>query len=132
MKSLLIILSFTICSALGAAMRLGMTNLAKLLWGQAFYGTLIVNLIGAACIGLFYVAFSQSQLWLEVDRAWYQVFIAGLLGSLTTFSGFALEIVTMLMQKQWPLAIAYVFASVLLCVLVTFLTIKLGYWIASL
>ena len=130
MKSLLIIIAFTLCSAIGAAMRLGMTNLAKMIWGQAFYGTLIVNLIGAACIGVFYVAF--NQVWQEIDQNWRYVLIAGLLGSLTTFSGFVLEIVTMMLQKQWSLAIIYATASVFLCVLATFLAIKLSYWIGSL
>lgn len=129
-KNLLIITSFTLCSALGAAMRLELTNLAKAIWGKSFYGTLIVNLIGAACIGVFYVVF--NQVWEEIDHNWYYVIIAGLLGSLTTFSGFVLEIVTMLIQKQWSLAMIYAAASVFLCVLATLLTVKLTYWITSL
>ena len=126
MNNLLMITAFTLCSAVGAGLRLGLTSFAKTVWGQAFYGTLLVNLIGAACIGVFYVVF--SEVWQQVDKSWYAIIVAGLLGSLTTFSGFSLEIVTMLMQKQWFLAIGYAMFSLCLCVLVTFLTVKLTHW----
>lgn len=129
MHSLVLTLSFICCSALGAAIRLGLTHLAKQTIGQTIYATLFVNLMGAVCIGVFYVLF--QQIW-QLDKSWYLVLVAGLLGSLTTFSGFSLEVADMLIRKQWLAALFYSLSSVFFCITVTFLALKLSHmWWAA-
>ena len=122
MHVFVLILSFIFCSALGAAMRLGLTHLAKQILGQVFYATFLVNLIGAACIGILYVLL--QQVW-QLDKGWYFVLVTGLLGSLTTFSGFSLEVVDMLLRRQWFIALFYSLSSVFFCIVVTFMALKL-------
>ena len=128
MHSSVFVLSFITCSALGAALRLGLTQLAKYFFGQAFYATLCVNLLGSACIGVLYVLLHQAGQW---DRNWYLLLVTGLLGSLTTFSGFSLEVAEMLLHKQWGLALIYSMSSMFFCVAVTVIAMQLTHlWFA--
>jgi len=48
-------------------------------------------------------------------------FIIGILGSFTTFSTFSLETVELLVDKKFLLAFFYIFLSLFLCLLFTFL-----------
>jgi len=80
-------------------------------------GTLAVNLIGAFLIGLLIVVVSEK---LVVAAHWRVFLIAGLLGSLTTFSTFSLELVEMINAGQWIAAASYILASVVLCVVLVF------------
>lgn len=65
------------------------------------WGTLAANWVGAYLVGLAVVVFqSQTQL----DPAWRLAIITGLLGALTTFSTFSVEVVGMLQQGRWLLA----------------------------
>ena len=48
-------------------------------------------------------------------------FIIGILGSFTTFSTFSLETVELLVDKNFLLAFFYIFLSLFLCLLFTFL-----------
>jgi len=65
------------------------------------WGTLAANWIGAYLVGLA-VVFFQSQT--QLDPVWRLAIITGLLGALTTFSTFSLEIVSMLQHGRWLLA----------------------------
>lgn len=56
-------------------------------------GTLIANWLGAFVIGILAELIHHQQ--------WRLLLITGFLGSLTTFSGFSLEIVTMLQEHRW-------------------------------
>ena len=75
--------------------------------------TLVINLVGAFCIGLI-VALSersasanpQTLLFLKV----------GLCGGFTTFSTFSLEAVQLLQSGKWGIAVTYMVLSVVLCV----------------
>ena len=77
-------------------------------------GTLVVNLIGAFFIGFLIVVISEK---LAVSTHWRVFLIAGLLGSLTTFSTFSLELVEMLSAGQWLTAMTYILLSVVLCII---------------
>ena len=123
MQNALFISCFILCSASGAGLRLAITHLAKIFFGHAFYGTLCVNFLGSAIIGITYLLL--NELW-QPDKTWHYLIVTGFLGSLTTFSGFSLEVVDMLMQKQWLVAVVYSFLSLFLCVAVTFMAIRLG------
>jgi CrcB protein len=66
------------------------------------WGTLAANWLGAYLVGFAVVVFqSQTQL----DPAWRLAIITGLLGALTTFSTFSVEVVGMVQQGRWWLAL---------------------------
>lgn len=97
--------------AIGAAGRyLVSTQVAR--WaGTAFpWGTLTVNVLGAAVMGLLVGLF--ARVW-AVGDPWRAFLTTGILGGFTTFSAFSLE-ATMLWGRAPALSIAYVAASVLL------------------
>lgn len=66
------------------------------------WGTLGANLLGGYLVGLC-VAFFQALP--QLDPAWRLLLITGFLGALTTFSSFSAEVVTMLMQQRYVLAL---------------------------
>ncbi len=65
------------------------------------WGTLAANLIGGYLVG-FCVALFNAQP--ELDPAWRLALITGFLGALTTFSSFSAEVVAMLSQARYGLA----------------------------
>ncbi len=79
------------------------------------WGTLAVNWIGAYAVGLA-VVFFQSQT--QIDPVWRLAIITGFLGTLTTFSAFSMEVVSMLQHGRWLLAAGtvslHLFGSLLL------------------
>ncbi|PAT34201.1 fluoride efflux transporter CrcB [Vandammella animalimorsus] len=79
-------------------------GLAPLPWG-----TLAVNLLGCLAIGLL-AGLAMRGDWL--DPALRLFLFTGVLGGFTTFSAFGLEALTLLLQRQWALALGYVLASV--------------------
>ena len=78
-------------------------------------GTLAANLIGGYIIG---VAVAVFQALPQLDPAWRLAIITGFLGALTTFSSFSAEVVGMLGQQRYALALAttalHLFGSLLL------------------
>ena len=65
------------------------------------WGTLAANWIGAYAIGL---AVALLQVNPHLDPAWRLAIVTGLLGALTTFSTFSIEVVTLLQQSRFALA----------------------------
>lgn len=66
------------------------------------WGTLAANWLGAYLVGFAVVVFqTQTQL----DPVWRLAIITGLLGALTTFSTFSVEVVSMVQQGRWWLAL---------------------------
>ena len=86
-------------------------------------GTLLVNAIGALLIGVLFVLISEKAI---LAAHWRPLLVVGLLGSLTTFSTFSLELVSYLQQGAWSIAVAYILASVIICVALTWVGISLG------
>ena len=66
------------------------------------WGTLAANLIGGYLVGVS-VAFFQALP--QLDPAWRLAIITGFLGGLTTFSSFSAEVVAMLQQQRYALAL---------------------------
>ncbi|MGF6147627.1 chromosome condensation membrane protein [Kingella potus] len=66
------------------------------------YATLAANWAGALFIGL---AAGAAELFPNLPPYWKLWFVTGLLGSLTTFSGFSLETVALLQQQRYAAAI---------------------------
>lgn len=91
------------------------------LLGRSFpYGTLAVNVIGAYLIGVIMETGLRSTLLSDTLRIGLTV---GFMGGLTTFSTFSYETFKLLEEGQLLFACANVAASVLICLLFTWLGI---------
>jgi CrcB protein len=66
------------------------------------WGTLAANLIGGYLVGVCVGMFQQLP---ELDPVWRLALITGFLGALTTFSSFSAEVVAMLQQGRFALAV---------------------------
>lgn len=65
-------------------------------------GTLAANLIGGYLIGVCVAVFQAIP---QLDPAWRLALVTGFLGALTTFSSFSAEVVAMLGQQRYALAL---------------------------
>lgn len=66
------------------------------------WGTLAANLIGGYLVGVCVAVFQALP---DLDPAWRLALVTGFLGALTTFSSFSAEVVTMLGQQRYALAL---------------------------
>jgi len=82
-----------------------------------FINTLIVNIIGSFLIGYLIVLLENKSLSQDFIKYF---FIIGVLGSFTTFSAFSLETIDLILNKKILIAIFYIFSSLFLCLLFTF------------
>ena len=109
---------FAICigASLGALARwrlgLWLSPGAALPWG-----TLVANLLGGYLVGVCVAVFQALP---NLDPVWRLALVTGFLGALTTFSSFSAEVVNMLMQQRFALALGttalHLFGSLLLTV----------------
>lgn len=91
------------------------------LLGRSFpWGTLVVNVIGAYCIGLIMELGMRSTLVSDTLRIGLTV---GFMGGLTTFSTFSYETFRLLEDGQFVPALLNVLVSVVVCLLFTWLGI---------
>jgi len=108
------ILAIAIGGALGALGRYFITGYIQNLTGNQFpWGTLSVNILGCALLGVLLAVISNTWSPSAEIRSF---FIVGLMGALTTFSAFSFEVVLMVEKGQWLTAITYIVLSVLCCV----------------
>ncbi|MEI8157171.1 MAG: fluoride efflux transporter CrcB, partial [Burkholderiales bacterium] len=66
------------------------------------WGTLAANLIGGYLIGVCVAVFQALP---QLDPVWRLALVTGFLGALTTFSSFSAEVVGLLMQQRYLLAL---------------------------
>ncbi len=66
------------------------------------WGTLAANLIGAYLVGVCVGVFQQLP---NLDPVWRLALVTGFLGALTTFSSFSAEVVALLQQARYALAL---------------------------
>jgi len=97
---------FAICTgaSLGAIARwqLGVwLNPAALAGTTVPLGTLAANLIGGYLVGICVAVFQALP---QLDPVWRLALVTGFLGALTTFSSFSAEVIAMLMQQRYALA----------------------------
>ncbi len=85
------------------------------------FGTLAVNVLGCALIGVF-AAFAEAIPSLNGPAR--LLLVTGLLGGFTTFSAFGLETVLMLRRGDTALAAAYVVASLVLGLIAVWIGMK--------
>lgn len=110
------VLAICIGASLGALARWGLG-----LWlnpGAVIpFGTLAANLIGGYLVGICVAVFQALP---ELDPVWRLALVTGFLGALTTFSSFSAEVVGMLGQQRYGLALGtaglHLFGSLLLTV----------------
>lgn len=80
-------------AGIGGALRHGVNVLSLSLFGMGFpYGTLFINVIGSALMGVVIGLFAGSNLSGQDTRLFLTT---GILGGFTTFSTFSLETVTL-------------------------------------
>ena len=116
----MIYLFIALGGALGACLRYFLVQQSMLLFGKEFpYGVLIVNVIGALCIGsiLGYLENYTGPNALFIK----QFVVIGLLGALTTFSTFSFDTVALLQTGAWAKAILNIGTNVILCTACTWL-----------
>ena len=82
-----------------------------------FINTLIINIIGSFLIGYFIVLL-ENKIFSQDFIKYF--FIIGVLGSFTTFSAFSLETIDLITNKKFLIAFFYIFLSLFLCLLFTF------------
>lgn len=81
------------------------------------WGTLAANLVGGYLVGVCVAVFQALP---QLNQAWRLALITGFLGALTTFSSFSAEVVAMLQNGRYGLALGttslHLFGSLLLTV----------------
>ena len=111
--------------SIGAVLRFSFSLLLKnfLSLNYLFISTLLVNIVGSFLIG--YTIFLLQSKNITQDFIKYFIII-GILGSFTTFSTFSLENVEMLVDKKIIQAFLYMFFSLSLCLLFTYIGLNLN------
>lgn len=118
------------CLAVGAGGFLGavfryLISLMPFLQREALpLPTLLVNVAGAIVIGIVVKTSESSGILNEQALLFLKV---GICGGFTTFSSFALESLTLMQEGKSMMSLAYITASVVLCIL----GVYLGKWIAG-
>ena len=79
-------------------------------------GTFTVNIIGCFFIGIVFGIFDNGQM----SNEWKLFLATGVLGGFTTFSAFSIETFTLFREGHAGYALIYVFASVLVGLLATY------------
>ncbi len=88
-------------------------------------GTLAANLLGGYLIGVCVAVF---EAWPDLHPSWRLALITGFLGALTTFSTFSAEVVQMLMQQRYALALGTSVLHLLGSLLLTIAGIQSVHW----
>jgi fluoride exporter len=107
--------------ALGSMARFGFSGLTMRVTGGTFpFGTMFVNVTGAAIIGFFATLTGPDGRILASTHA-RQFVMVGICGGYTTFSSFSLETLNLLTDGQWLAAGANMMVSVALCIIAVWL-----------
>ena len=110
---------------LGAVTRYGIGKWVGRKWPKSFpLATFGINIAGSFILGLLYILFSGTT---GNSGELLKLFVTtGLLGALTTFSTFSLELVNLLEDRQAVTAAAYFAASLVSGLVAAFTGIFLG------
>ncbi len=117
--------SIALGGALGACLRFAAANHFNKtisLHPHMHSGTLLINVLGSALMGIMYVLISEKA---HLHPDYRSVLMVGLLGAFTTFSTFSLEAINFFESGHPQIAIIYVVSSVVLSIGAAWLTITL-------
>lgn len=115
------VLAISLGACVGAVLRWRLGLWLNQPHGLLPWGTLAANWIGAYAIGLAMAVFHANPL---IDPVWRLAIVTGLLGALTTFSTFSIEVVTLLQQGRLALALGVASLHLLGSLLLTWLGLK--------
>ena len=120
-------LSIAVGGALGALSRYWLTTAVETLSpGRLPLGTFTVNVLGSFLIGVIFVLIAEKAV---VGEQWRPLLTVGFLGSMTTFSTFSLEALTLLQQGYYSTAFTYLLSSILVCLAAAFGGMMLARWL---
>ncbi len=120
MKMILVV---ALGGAIGSSLRYMTGVAATRILGISFpWGTLIVNIAGSFAMG---VLVSLLALRFSAPNEVRAFLAIGLLGGFTTFSSFALDVVTLFERKQYFVSFGYMSISVLVSIAALFLGLAL-------
>ncbi|MBZ7922148.1 fluoride efflux transporter CrcB [Ensifer adhaerens] len=110
-------------SGIGGVLRHGVGILAVRMLGAQFpFGTLAINVVGSALMGLIAGLFAA----LDPSAHDARLFLTtGLIGGFTTFSTFSLDVVSLWERGQPTASVAYLLASLIVSVSALMLTLTL-------
>ncbi|UOO81011.1 fluoride efflux transporter CrcB [Uruburuella testudinis] len=103
-------------AAIGAVLRWALGLWLASASSSMALGTLAANWLGAYLIGIAAALVMHTEM---LPSHWRLLVITGFLGSLTTFSGFSLEVVGMLQAQRWGAALATISLHLLGSLLLT-------------
>lgn len=107
--------------AVGACARFWLSGMIGPRVGEAFpWGTLVVNVSGAAAIGLLAAGFVTAEGVAEPRRETWLLLVTGVLGSYTTVSAFSLQTLALARAGACGRAALNVLASLGLCLAAAF------------
>ncbi len=109
-----------VCACLGALTRWQLGLLFNAL-APIPLGTLACNLIGGYLVGVCVGVFNELS---QIDPIWRLALVTGFMGSLTTFSSFSAEVIFMVSESKWFLALATIGLHLFGSLVLTFLGIK--------
>jgi fluoride exporter len=112
--------------ALGSMARYGVSGLVARLSGSALpFGTLMVNVTGAALIGIF-AGMSAPEGGSLIPVSARLFLMTGICGGYTTFSTFSLETLNLMTDGEWGWALANILASAGICLVAVWLGYAAG------
>ena len=114
-----------LCGGLGATTRFVVNTSIQRWWNRAFpLSTFVINVIATFCAGIAAGALAQHG----VEHNTYLLFVTGFLGGFSTFSTAINEMVSLLHARKWPVAAAYIAATII----VPLLCVAAGWWVVTL
>ena len=118
------VLAIAIGGAVGALARYWISVSIYTVMGRDFpWGTLGVNVLGSACMGLMFAYVSARA---DTGSLAHSAIMVGFLGAFTTFSTFSLETLNIIEAGHLVRALANALASVIVCVVVCWGGVLLG------
>jgi CrcB protein len=117
-------LAIAVGGAIGSVLRYAVSTGIYSVAGRSFpYGTLTVNVVGSLLMGLLFVMLIDRA---GIPEIWRMALLVGLLGAFTTFSTFSIETLNLLQSGDYTRAMANIMLSIILCLVATWIGLKLG------
>ena len=101
------ILAISLGAVAGALLRAVLAQACNALFPALPPGTLLANLLGAYLIGVALAVFAARP---DLPAEWRLLIVTGFLGSLTTFSTFSAEVLSLLQSGRMGMAVAAISA----------------------